>query len=264
MRVLVTGAASGIGAATVEEFLSHGVEVYALDILSVPPREGVVPLQADVSDPAALGRVADTLAEGGVVLDVMVLVAGIHRMASLVEADQEILSRVIEVNTLGAMHTVRAFHPLLGARGRIVIVTSEVASLDPLPFNGLYSVSKTALDAYAQALRQELTLLGQTVVTVRPGAIATPLCAGSLTATESLTERTVLYRRQARHFLAITKSFMGRPLTPDKLSPLLYRVATVAHPRLTYSKHRNFGMVLLSLLPLRLQCAIIKLLLNRK
>lgn len=262
MNVLITGAASGIGACAVDYFLSRGWRVFALDVKAISPREGVIGLCADISSYESL-QAAVQMVGTQITLDAMVLGAGIHSMASMVEADPGTLERMIRINLIGTMHTVRAFHPLLSQRGRIVIVTSEVASLDPLPFNGLYNVSKTALDAYAQALRQELNLLGQQVVTVRPGAIATPLCAESLDHTERLTEQTVLYRRQAHHFLSLTKSFMGRPLAPSKIAPLLYRAATVKHPRLTYSKHRNLGLVLLGLLPLRLQCVIIKLLLNR-
>jgi len=145
-----------------------------------------------------------------------------------------------------------------------VIVTSEVASLDPMPFNGLYNVSKTALDCYAQALRQELNLIGQIVITVRPGAIKTPLCYGSLTDTEALASSTELYKSQASRFLGLTKAFMGKPLEPKKLSKLIYKATVKKHPRLIYKKHRNPGLVLLDLMPKRLQCFIIKSLLNRK
>ena len=264
MNVLITGAAGGIGAAAVDLFLTRGWRVYALDVVPVLARDGVVPLCADVTVESALGTAVETLSAEGIVLDAMVLTAGIHRMASLVEADADTLCRVMQVNVVGTMQTVRAFHPLLAERGRIVIVTSEVATLAPLPFNGLYSISKAALESYAQALRQELGLLSQTVVTVRPGAVATTLCADSLSHTEHLTRQTVLYRKQARHFLSLTKSFMGQPITPDRLAPVLYRAATAKHPRLSYSKHRNLGLVLLGVLPLRLQCCLIKALLNRK
>ena len=70
-------------------------------------------------------------------------------------------------------------------------MTSEVASLDPMPFNGLYNVSKTALDSYSQALRQELNLLGQVVITIKPGSIETPLSEGSLVDTKNLAENTI-------------------------------------------------------------------------
>lgn len=264
MNVLITGAASGIGAATADLFLKNGHTVYALDRTAIPEREGLVPFTADVTDEAALRSVLSQLSELDVTLDAILLVAGIHRMASLVEGKCDTLRCVVDVNLVGAMLTVRTFHPLLSRGGRVVIVTSEVASLDPLPFNGLYSLSKTALDAYAQALRQEIGLLGQTVVTVRPGAIGTPLCHASLTDTERLAENTKLYRAQAHRFLSITKRFMGTPIPPERLAPLLYRATVCKHPRLVYHKHRSPGLVLLGALPLRLQCALIRLLLGRK
>ena len=264
MNVLITGAASGIGAAAADLFIKNGHTVYALDRAPIAEREGLFSFVCDVTDEGALEVAFSHLCERGIALDAILLVAGIHRMASLVEGESDTLRRVIDVNLLGAMLTVRAFHPLLSGKGRIVIVTSEVASLDPLPFNGLYSLSKTALDAYAQALRQELGLLGQTVVTVRPGAIGTPLCDASLVDTEHLADTTKLYRAQAHRFLALTKRFMGTPIPPERLAPLLYRATVKKHPRIVYHKHRSLGLVLLGVLPLRLQCAIIRLLLGRK
>jgi NAD(P)-dependent dehydrogenase (short-subunit alcohol dehydrogenase family) len=264
MNVLITGAASGIGAAATKIFLEKGHTVYALDRAPIAEREGLFSFVCDVTDEEALEGVFSNLCEREISLDAILLVAGIHRMASLVEGECDTLRRVIDVNLVGAMLTVRTLHPLLSKNGRIVIVTSEVASLDPLPFNGLYSVSKTALDAYAQALRQEVGLLGQTVVTVRPGAIGTPLCSASLVDTERLADTTELYRAQAHRFLSITKRFMGTPIPPERLAPLLYRATVCKHPRLVYHKHRSLGLVLLGALPKRMQCAIIRLLLGRK
>ena len=175
MTVLVTGAASGIGRALSEKLLAEGHTVYALDIVERAPKDNLYPIKADITSEADLILARDTLEKSGITLDSLICVAGIHRMASLVETDPDTLKRVIDVNLVGAMLTCRILHPLLSEKGRVVIVTSEVASFDPLPFNGLYNVSKSALDAYAQALRQELGLIGQTVVTVRPGAVETPL-----------------------------------------------------------------------------------------
>ena len=156
----------------------------------------------------------------------------------------------------------KTFHDCLKNNGKVVIVTSEVATFDPMPFNGLYNVSKTALDCYSQALRQELNLLNQKVITIKPGAIKTPLSSNSLTDTDMLANDTVLYQKQAGKFLNITKKFMGTPLEPEKLGKLTYKVAMKKNPKLSYSIHRNFGLILLSILPKRLQCFVIKLLLN--
>ena len=262
-RIFITGIASGIGKAAAERFLAEGHEVLGVDVRDGAP-DGARSFIADITDEAALLALRDSLLCEGIVLDVIINVAGIHAMCSLTEGEYSKMRRLIEINLCGAMLVNRLLHPLLAKDGRIVIVTSEVAPLDPMPFNGLYNVSKTALDCYAQALRQELGLIGQKVVTVRPGAIETPLCNGSLDATAELADSTVLYKKQAKHFLAITKRFMGTPMKPEVFAMVVYRAAMAKRPRLIYSKHRSPGLLLLNLLPLRAQCAIIKALLNRK
>jgi NAD(P)-dependent dehydrogenase (short-subunit alcohol dehydrogenase family) len=183
-------------------------------------------------------------------------------MVSLAEGDLARMKHLLEVNLMGTMAVNRVFYPLLAKEGRILIVTSEVATLAPLPFNGLYSVSKAALDAYAQALRQEMNLLGQRVITIRPGAIETPLAKGSMADTEALAAQTVLFQRGADRFSRIAQKFMGRPMKAEVLARLICRAALANHPRLIYHKHRNVGLVLLGALPIRLQCAVIKLLLR--
>ena len=263
MNILITGAASGIGRALTAELLSLGHTVYALDICEIEAGERLIPLRADITGEEELSRVCELLSGNAVTLDSIICVAGIHRMASLVESDTETLESVIRVNLVGTMLTCRLLHPYLKEKGRVLIVTSEVASFDPLPFNGLYNVSKTALDAYAQALRQELGLLGQKVITVRPGAVETPLQNSSLSGTEALAEKTKLYKKQSKHFLYFVKHFMGTPMKPEKMARKIARIHEKRHPRLIYKIHQNAGLVLLSALPKRMQCAVIRWLLNR-
>lgn len=262
MNVLITGAASGIGCAVADIFLEHGHAVYGIDIAPARHRENYFGFTADITQEDGLLRIRQELTEKGVVLDAILNIAGVHMMASLVESDYRKMRQVVEVNLCGTMLVNRAFHRCLGEKGRVVIVTSEVASFDPMPFNGLYNVTKTALDSYGQALRQELNLLGQRVVTIRPGAVATPLSSGSVKATRDLADTTVLYKKQAKSFSGLAARFMGKPIAPEKLAKLIYRAATVRHPRPIYQKHRNGGLVLLNLLPKSWQCGVVKFLLN--
>lgn len=264
MRILVTGSASGIGKEIARIFLKNGHTVYGIDIQEDAPLERYIPITADITCRTELDGICERLTREAITFDVFVHAAGVHAMLSLVESDSEGMERLMRVNVLGAMLVNRTFHSLLARNGRIVIITSEVATLAPLPFNGLYSVSKHALDAYAQALRQELQLIGQRVITVRPGAVETPLCRASLTATERLADETRLYKTQAAHFLTLTKRFMGRPMPPERLASVVYRAATCRRPRHAYHKHRNLGLLLLGILPARLQCTVIRLLLNRR
>ncbi len=262
-NALITGASSGIGCAIKDLFLENGHTVYALDIQNIEPKEHQVAIRTDITDENALNEVLARLEADGVKLDVIINVAGIHRMASLVESDYADMKRLIDINLSGTMLVNRTFHHLLAPNGRIIIITSEVAGFDPMPFNGLYNVSKTALECYAKALRQELNLLSQKVITIRPGAVETPLSIGSKADTDKLSRETLLYQKQAKRFGGLVASFMGTPIKPSALARLVYRAATAKRPRAVYKKHHNPGLVLLNLLPTKLQCGIIKLLLNR-
>ena len=262
MTVLITGVASGIGAAVAKRFADEGHSVIGIDIKQ--GSEGIFSdfYVGDITSEEAITAVKTSLEEKGIRLDAILNIAGIHRMASLVEDDFGMIESVVRVNLVGTMLVNRVLHSLLSPSGRILIVTSEVAGIDPLPFNGIYSVSKNALDSYAQALRQELNLIGQRVITVRPGAIETPLQGESISATEALAERTELYKRQAYKFSRIAKAFMGKPMKAEALATLIYKATIAKHPRVIYNKHRSPGLVLLGILPKSWQCAIIKLLLK--
>ena len=133
---------------------------------------------------------------------------------------------------MGPIYVNQILFDLLSEQGKIIIVTSELATLDALPFNGIYNVSKTALDCYAQSLRQELNLLGKKVITIRPGSFQTKLAKISLVATKQLVAETKLYQKQSKKFLKIVEMFMGKPKNPDILAKLVYKVANKKRPKL--------------------------------
>lgn len=262
MNLLITGAASGIGQAVAHYFTQRGHAVYGIDLTKTENGGNYFGFIADITDEDSLQAVKKHLLDHHITLDAILNIAGIHMMASLVESDYAKMKKVVDVNLSGTMLVNRVFYDRLTERGRIIIVTSEVAAFDPMPFNGLYNVTKTALDTYAQALRQELNLLGKKVVTVRPGAVETNLSAASMKATQELADTTVLYKKQARNFAGLAAKFMGMPMKAEALAALIYKATTAKHPKLIYTKHQNIGLVLLNALPKRTQCAVIKLLLR--
>ncbi len=264
MNLLITGAASGIGQAVAKHFMECGHTVYGIDLTNTESHSNYLGFTADITDEDSLQNVRKYLLENNITLNAILNIAGIHMMASLVESDFSKMKKVVDVNLSGTLLVNRVFYDRLAKHGRIIIVTSEVAAFDPMPFNGLYNVTKTALDTYAQALRQELNLLGQKVVTIRPGAVETNLSTASMKATRALADTTVLYRKQARNFAGLAAKFMGKPIKAEVLAALIYKATTANHPKLIYSKHPNIGLVLLSALPKRTQCNVIKLLLRHK
>lgn len=257
-HVLITGVSSGIGEKTKEIFLTNGYFVIGLDIKETNESNNFKFIKTNITNETDVLNVSNYLETNNIELEAVINIAGIHKMSSLVEDDFNNLKKVIDINLLGPMLINNKLHKYLKPKGKILIITSEVAGLDPLPFNGLYSVSKIALENYAQALRQELNLLNQKVITIMPGAIETPLQEGSLKATSDLSDKTVLYKNQSKKFLKITKKFMGKPLKAEKLARKIYKITIKKRNKLTYKIHRNLGLVLLNLLPKRLQCMIIK------
>lgn len=264
MNILLTGAYSGIGKAIKDYLLKQGCSVYALDIFDIESEGNLFSFKVDITNEDDLNNTQQYFIDNNIRFDAIINVAGIHKMASLVETSFSKMKKVIDVNLLGTMLVNNVFHSRLNKNGRIIILTSEVAPFDPMPFNGLYNVSKTGLDSYAQALRQELNLINQKVITIRPGAVETPLSNYSMTDTQNLANETTLYKNQANKFVSIAEKFKGKPIAPIKVAKLVYKALTSKRPRLIYSIHQNIGLVLLSILPKRLQCWIIKVLLNKK
>lgn len=264
LNVLITGAASGIGYAAAKYFAQNGCNVYALDVKPTPPTLNVTSFVQDVCDEAGLSKVKEALDASHVTLDTIICAAGIHEMESVVEAQSSNMKHLLDINLFGPMFVNRVFHPLLKSNGRVIIVTSEVATYSPMPFNGLYNISKTALECYADTLRQELNLLGQRVITIRPGAVKTPLESKAIDKTRALEEKTELYKKQASHFSKLAAKFASSPINAGKIAKIIYKAATANRTRYSYSKNRSAGLVLLNLLPKRMQCFIIKLLLNMK
>lgn len=264
MNVLITGAASGLGLATANYFANNNNTVISCDIIVPPQNKNIISYQVDITKEEDINNLKKELLLKNIKLDIIINFAGIYDMGSFLEKDLKQIKRLIDINLLGPININQILYPLLLPKGKIIIITSEVASLDPMPFNGIYNVSKTALDCYAQSLRQELNLLGQKVITIRPGAFNTNLTKGSLLATEQLANTTILYKSQANKFLKLVKMFMGTPMDPNELAKLIYKVSMKKNPKYIYSKHRNIGLVLLNILPKRMQCFIIKQMLKPK
>lgn len=262
MNVLITGAANGLGFATAAQYANNGHCVYSCDVVKPNDDNNIKGYKVDVTNINDINKLKEELINLDIKLDLIINFAGIYDIGSFLEKDLNTIKKIIDVNLLGAININQILYPLLKEKGKIIICTSEVAPLDALPFNGIYNVSKTALDSYAQSLRQELNLLGQKVITIRPGAYNTNLARGSLDATEKLVNETKLYKKQSNKFLKIVKMFMGKPKDPKKLAKLIYNVSLKKRPKYIYKSNTNIGLVLLNILPKRLQCFIIKAMLN--
>ena len=164
---LVTGGASGLGAAAAVRLRAEGLAVTTLDV------SGPADIIADVTDEAALRLVADELGP----VDVLVNSAGIvGANKPLLETTAEEWRRVFEVNVLGTVNTMRIFVPGMRDRGwgRVVNFAS-MAGKDGNPNLSVYSASKGAVIALTKSAGKELALTGVLVNAIAPAVIATPM-----------------------------------------------------------------------------------------
>jgi NAD(P)-dependent dehydrogenase (short-subunit alcohol dehydrogenase family) len=168
-RVLITGAASGIGEATAESLRRRGCAVAGLDVNAV---DDVV--ACDVRDQASVDKaVAEAIERlGG--LDVLINCAGIGDPQSAAAPPGEDALRVIDVNLLGTWRvTSAAIGALRESHGRVINIASGLAHLT-IPLATAYTISKRGVVAYSDSLRLEMA--GEIdVTTIYPGYIRTPI-----------------------------------------------------------------------------------------
>jgi NAD(P)-dependent dehydrogenase (short-subunit alcohol dehydrogenase family) len=169
-RVVITGAASGIGAATVEALRSKGAQVVGLDI-----NASAEIIACDVRDQQSVDRaVAAAIERLGGGVDVLINNAGVGFAQSAGVAPDERAVSVIEVNMIGPWRVTSAALPALReSRGRVVNVSSGLAHVTA-PFATAYCMSKRGVVAYSDALRLEFGSEID-VTTVYPGYIKTPI-----------------------------------------------------------------------------------------
>jgi len=250
--ILVTGASGGMGSAICRRLADAGHRVYAVDVkpLAMP---GVASFVCDLRQEAGAADALAWFRAQETQLDAIVHAAGIYDLDSLVEMDDERLRRIFEVNVFAACHVNRLFTPMMTAGGRIVFITSELAPLHPLPFTGIYAVTKKALEAVAASLRTEMALRGITVSVVRPGAVTTPLLGDSTRALDRFCRKTRYYRVNAERFRRIVDSVESRSVPPEKVADRVYRALSARKPRRIYNLNRNPLLLLLNALPAGLQ-----------
>ncbi|MDD3456250.1 SDR family NAD(P)-dependent oxidoreductase [Sphaerochaeta sp.] len=262
MNVLVTGASGGIGFATCQVLAAGGYTVYGLDVRQPEGPFSFRFLAADVTDGTQLEAAFQTIKEEAGSLKAILHVAGVYDLNSLVEITDQEFVRVFDINLFGVYRVNRLFLPLLEKQGRIIITTSELAPLDPLPFTGLYTATKTALESYAYSLRMEVQLLGYSVSVIRPGAVQTGLLGVSTNKLEAFCKTTQLYACNAVRFRAIVDKVEAKSIPPQKIGELALHILRSKRPRYVYNINRNPLLRLLNLLPHSWQTSIIRWILH--
>jgi NAD(P)-dependent dehydrogenase (short-subunit alcohol dehydrogenase family) len=198
---LVTGGASGIGAAVVERLLAAGARVTVLDRQAPehPAADGVRHLECDVADEAQVLSAFTQIDDAGDVPAVAVLNAGTGGFGRLTELPTEEWDRVMGVNARGVFLTLRESARRMVESGRpgCIVVTSSISAAGHERGMAHYAASKAAVDALVTVAARELGPKGVRVNAVAPGTTDTPLYASTAEIpgfTERVERRTPLGR----------------------------------------------------------------------
>ncbi|MEA3350415.1 MAG: SDR family oxidoreductase [Chloroflexota bacterium] len=246
--VVITGASSGIGKASALHLDKSGFRVFAgvrkqedAEKLSAQASPRLTPLFLDITDEDAIAAAADrvTAAVEDAGLAGLVNNAGIASAGPMEFVQLDDVRRVFEINLVGQIAVTRAFLALLRkAKGRVVNISS-VSGMTAAPFMGPYSISKFALEAFSDTLRQELSPWGIDVIIIQPGRIETPIWDKSLSAAEKLFARLPqkafdLYGPSMEITLntILKGEHSGTP--PDTVARTVARALTARWPKLRY------------------------------
>ncbi|MBN2007435.1 MAG: SDR family oxidoreductase [Anaerolineae bacterium] len=230
--ILITGASSGIGAACAAHLARCGYRVYGT---SRQERhvEGFTMLPMDVTDAASIRRVVDHVAASESRLDVLINNAGFGYGGSIEDTSHEEALDTFATNFFGALSMCRAVLPVMRQQhSGLIINVSSIGGLMGMPYQGVYSASKFALEGLTETLRLEVKPFGVQVVLLEPGDVRT-----SFTANRSPTGATQAgsvywdtYRRVLERFEADERNGVD----PSVIARTVERIVASRSPRLRY------------------------------
>jgi|HubBroStandDraft_6_1064221.scaffolds.fasta_scaffold32667_3 NAD(P)-dependent dehydrogenase (short-subunit alcohol dehydrogenase family) len=235
--VLITGATSGIGQACANHLSGRGWRVFGTRRGSSSASANGTPFEMitmDVDNDASVQAGVETLLSKVGRLDAVVNNAGFSLMGPIEHTSTEEAKAQMETNFFGVLRVCRATLPALRQQGGGHIVNvSSLAAVVGLPFSGLYSASKFALEGLSESLRHETRPFGVRVVLVEPGDFRTPITAKRRTTQASAANDT--YRSAFEQFKLKQDQDEAQAPDPLAVAQLIEAILRNPRPRMRYS-----------------------------
>lgn len=232
--VLITGASSGIGKACAELLVAEGHIVYGT---SRKEQKSNLPnlhfLQCDVTDKASVDKCIHTILSDQGRLDIVMNNAGAGIVGALELTTEEEFNFQMEVNFRGVFNVCAAVLPHFRKNRRGTIINmSSVGGVMGLPFQGLYSASKFAIEGYSEALRLEMHSFNVNVVLIQPGDFNTGFTSHRMVS--KATSECEDYKDQFATTLKLIEDSENNGNPPIKIARLIAKIVNKEKPAFRY------------------------------
>ena len=231
--VLITGASSGVGQSTARLLSLRAYKVFGTsrNPASTETIPAVEMLTLDVRADESVRACVEAVCSRGGRIDVLINNAGYELAGALEELTPEESRAQFETNFFGVVRMVNAVLPVMRRqkRGRIINVSS-LAGVSSIPFLGIYSASKFALEGYTEALRHEVKRFNIQVSLTEAGFLKTPMMSHRQIATNRMTE----YDRWRQRALDATRAYEEKGPGPELVAETLLEIISSKTPRLRY------------------------------
>jgi NAD(P)-dependent dehydrogenase (short-subunit alcohol dehydrogenase family) len=232
--VLVSGASSGIGQAIARHLAARGWRVFGTSRNQANDFDGVDMLPMDVDDDDSVARAVAAVVEKTGRLDAVVNNAGWALMGPIEDTPMAEAHAQMETNFFGVLRVCRAALPVMREqRAGYIVNISSLGGIFGMPFSGIYSASKFAVEGLSESLRFETRRFGVRVVLIEPGDMRSQLPAR---------RRTVQPVRHASAYQAIFDRFQAKQAQgeakappPDAVAVLVERILRDPRPAMRYS-----------------------------
>lgn len=249
--VLITGASSGIGKSIAEYLYQKGMTVYGTSRNAKKNEvNGVKMLSLDVTSTDTIQKAVAIILEAENRLDVLINNAGMGITGPIEDTPTDEMRNVFNTNFFGAIDVMKGVLPQMRTQqsGLIINVTS-IAGYMGLPFRGLYSATKGALELVTEATRMEVREFGIEVTNVAPGDFATNIAAGRY---HTPVFENSAYKKKYAENLALMDTDVDGGMPPEVMAKAVYKIILTSKPKVHYKVGlfmQKFSIVLKRVLP---------------
>lgn len=232
--ILVTGASSGIGESIAQSLAAAGYKVYAASrkVTTGHIRHGTIELQMDVCDEESVQRAIEYIRQKDGHLFGLINSAGLGMTGSVEFTSDKEARTLFDTNVFGVLNVCRAAIPLIRPQrdGYIINITSIAAQMG-LPYRGIYSSSKFAVEGFTESLSMEVSRFGIKVCIIEPGDFRTGINTHRMRAAA---DDTVYYGSLHQDILEQVRNEVNTAPTPEVIGKRVIKILSDPKPRLRY------------------------------